>query len=234
MYDIISEPYRLEGSNMKKTLFIRKLLALSLALLFVSLIPLPSFISPLRGTMVQASSEEEEDPIDVKLNVKTLSLVTEKSYKLRIRNSSDSQKVYFKSKDSSIASIVEKDDKFASITGVSVGTTTIIATVKEGFKTVETLECEVTVGPPAISVKFTKDNVRVELNKRCTLITILKPNNTTEVPKFTSSDSSVAMVSSTGKIYAKSVGTVEITASISNGKTASCYVTVIPLSLLKR
>lgn len=219
---------------MKKILFIKKLFILSLALLFVSIIPLPSVFSPLQGTVVQASSEEDEDPINVKLNVKTLSLVTETSYKLRIRNSSNSQKVYFKSKNSSIASIAEKDDKFATITGLSVGSTTIIVTVKEGFKTVETLECDVTVGPPAISVKFTKDNVRVELDKRCTLITILKPNNTTEVPRFSSSDSSIAMVSSTGKIYAKSIGTVEITASIANGKTATCYVTVVPVSLLKR
>lgn len=219
---------------MKKVVFIKKLFILSLALLFVSIIPLPSVFSLLQGTVVQASSNEDKDPINVKLNVKTLSLVTEKSYKLRIRNSSNSQKIYFKSKNASVASIAEKDDKFATITGLSVGSTTIIVTVKEGFKTVETLECDVTVGPPAISVKFTKDNVRVELNKRCTLVTILKPNNTTEVPKFSSSDSSIATVSSTGKIYAKSIGTVEITASIANGKTATCYVTVVPVSLLKR
>lgn len=173
--------------------------------------------------IADTAEPQTETQAEIKLNVKTKALVKDTKYTLKVYNLSENQKASFKSSDSSIASV---DDE-GVVCGIANGTAVITVTVKDGLKTVTTLTCDVTVGPPAISVKWTKPEVVLTVGGRTTLKTILLPYNTAEAVKFYSSDTEIATVTSTGKITAKSEGSTYVFAMIENGKYDFCKVIVV-------
>ncbi|MGB8454919.1 MAG: Ig-like domain-containing protein [Anaerocolumna sp.] len=204
---------------MKKFIVKKCLLALGLYLFFTVIIPIPIAGN---NTIAKASTVEDEQN-SIKLNVSSKSLVKDTTYDLKIYNILDSHKVSYKSDSTSIATV---DDK-GTITAVDFGTAIITVTVKDGLKTIATLDCEVTVGPPAISIILTKTDVTLAVGDKTSLTAILKPNNTVEEAKFSSNDATIASVSIGGRIRAKSVGVTYVFASISNGKYDMCKVTVV-------
>ncbi|MBS7007907.1 glycoside hydrolase family 25 protein [Anaerostipes sp.] len=80
---------------------------------------------------------------------------------------------------------------------------------------------------PAKSIKLSKKSLSLKKGSSYTLKSYTEPKNSFPAVKWTSSGSSVASVSSSGKVTAKKVGTAVITAA-GNGKKTSCKVTVIP------
>ena len=78
-------------------------------------------------------------------------------------------------------------------------------------------------------VTLNKTETTIEKGKNETLKSTINPTNTTDSPKITwsSSNNNIATVDNNGKVTAKSKGTVTITAKTTNGKTATCKVTVI-------
>lgn len=167
---------------------------------------------------------------DIELNVTNQSLVVDTTYALNVYNLSNDYKVYYKSDSSSIASV----SKEGTVTGNKVGIATITVTVKDGFKTVATLECSITVGPPAISIKLTKAEYALFVGDRTSLKGILKPDNTVENPRFVSTDSEIASVNSVGKITAKAVGEVFIYAFLDNGKNDYCKIIITEKPLTEK
>lgn len=161
--------------------------------------------------------------LEIKLNVKSKSIVKEKSYNLRVYNVLENHKISYKSSDSAIATV----DENGVVTGVDFGTATITVTVKENSKTIATLTCDITVGPPAISVKLTKTDLIMVVGKRTTLKTILQPYNTVEEIKFYSNDTTIASVSPGGRVTANAIGITHIFAMIDNGKYDTCRVAVV-------
>ncbi|MDE7300424.1 MAG: Ig-like domain-containing protein, partial [Lachnospiraceae bacterium] len=187
----------------------KKFLSTCIAVLgFVFFFALSSPDSPVTAYGRDTSDAESgvqaaETQAEIKLRVKTKALVKDTKYTLKVYNLSENQKAVFKSSDPETASV----DENGVILGIANGTATITVTVKEGLRTVTTLTCEVTVGPPAINVKWTKPEIVLAEGKRTTLKTILLPYNTVESAKFYSVDPEVATGSSTGKITAKAPGT---------------------------
>ena len=166
----------------------------------------------------------KENIVEPKLNATEVSLVTDDTFNLKVFNLTESQKVYFKSDDDSIASV----STLGAITALKVGGTTITVTLKEkSVKEDKVFKCKVYVGPPAISIRLTLSDVTLEVGKRKTLQAILKPNTTAETGMFTSYDSDIATVSASGKILAKKVGKTIIVSSIANGKYDICIVNVV-------
>ena len=161
--------------------------------------------------------------LEIKLNVKSKSIVKEKSYNLRVYNVLENHKIFYKSSDSAIASV----DENGIVYGVDFGTTTITVTVKDGTKTIATLTCDITVGPPAIIVKLTKTDLIMVVGKKTTLKTILQPYNTVEEIKFYSNDPTIVSVSPGGRITANALGSTHVFAMIDNGKYDTCKVTVL-------
>jgi alpha-tubulin suppressor-like RCC1 family protein len=109
---------------------------------------------------------------------------------------------------------------------VSVGTTDITATTQDGrYKAA----CTVTVTAAAVT--------GVSLNKTAaTLVagfteqlsaTVLPSNATNKTITWSSGNSAIATVSSSGLVRGVSVGTTDITATADGGKTAKCAVTVV-------
>lgn len=77
------------------------------------------------------------------------------------------------------------------------------------------------------SVKLSKSKVMLGVKESYALKATVSPNwLTSEKVKWSSSNSGIATVNSSGKITAKKSGTAVITATTSNGKTANCTVIV--------
>ncbi len=169
-----------------------------------------------KGVAAHADSE-------VKLNVKSVSIIKEGTFRLKVYNLSETQKVLFRSANPSIATVKQN----GIVTGVSNGTTVITAAVFENDTVVATLQCDVLIGPAAISIKLTKSELVLAVGMSKTLKTIISPLNTVESPVFYSSDSAVAAVSSSGRIRAKEIGEVQIFAFLANGQNAICTVKVL-------
>ena len=82
---------------------------------------------------------------------------------------------------------------------------------------------------PITSVSLNKTSLTLNLKQSETLSAIINPANTTnsKVLMWTTSNSKVATVDGNGKVTGIMEGNVTITVRTSNGKTASCRVTVI-------
>ncbi len=204
---------------MKSKLLKKCLLALGLYLFFTVIFPYPI----VGNIMVAHASSVQEDQNDIRLNVKSKSLVKGNSFNLKLYNIKDSYKVTYKTSDGAIASV----DDSGVITAQDLGTATVTVIVKDGAKTITSLTCDITVGPPAISVKLTKSEITLTVGSKTTLTAILKSSNTVEEALFSSNDDTIASVSPGGTVTAKEVGTTYIFASIANGKNDVCKVTVM-------
>lgn len=206
-----------------KMLFKKCIVVLGFILFFALFSPDSSLITAHAKEIGESEMQTAETQAEIKLRVKTKALVKDTKYALKVYNLSENQKAIFKSSEPEIVSVNEE----GIICGLSNGTAIITVTIKEGVKTVTSLTCEVTVGPPAINVKWTKSEITLLVGKRTTLKTILLPFNTAESAKFYSADTDIVTVSSTGKITAKAVGTTYVFTTIDNGKYDVCKVTVV-------
>lgn len=170
---------------------------------------------------------------DIKLNVSSKELVKGNSYTLRVYRSDSGHKISFRSSDTKVASVnYESGDKKCVIVGGKVGTATITVVVKDGSgflaKTVATLECEVTVGPPAYSIKFLQNTITINAGDRVNLFGKLeiKPGNSTEVPSYVVKNSDIGTISASGYFLGKQQGQTTVTATLKNGLSATITIIV--------
>lgn len=161
---------------------------------------------------------------EAKLNVNSQAIVKGKTFSLYVYNLGEEQTALFRSSAPAIASV----DENGLITANAVGTTTVTVTIKESDKTITELVCEVTVGPPAISVQFSRLELSMTVGQKLTLERIVQPLNTVESPRFSSYDLSIATVSAGGRVTAKTEGSTYIFAQIGNGRFAVCKVYIYP------
>lgn len=179
------------------------------------------------GTVKASEIETDEDASKIKLNVKSKSCVIDETYTIKVYRTSKSQKISFKSSDSSIVTVKKTDDKQAEIVANEVGEATITAIVKEGSKTVTTLKCDITVTPPAISIKLIDGKLKLSVDDKVSLKKELKPSTTSEIPTFISSNPNVATVSSRGVVTAVSEGKTYVYAAIDSGAMDRCLIEVV-------
>lgn len=130
----------------------------------------------------------------------------------------------WKSSNTSVATVNDN----GVVTGVKKGTATITATAPSGVKAT----CTVTVVDkivPVTSISLSRSYLTLDINETERLTVSFYPSNATDQEiTWSSSSSSVASVSSSGTVTANKEGTATITAKTSNGKTATCRVTVNP------
>lgn len=142
-----------------------------------------------------------------KLSKKSYSLETGKTYKLVVTGSTN--KVTWTSSDKSVATV----SSYGTITAKAAGTTTIIAAV-DG----KTLSCALTVVDPA---KLSDSSFTMEAGTTQQITVTGSFQNII----WSSGDTSVASVSSTGLITAIAAGNTLITADV-DGKKLTCAITV--------
>ena len=123
--------------------------------------------------------------------------------------------------NSSVATV-----KDGTVTAVAAGTATITASSNNG----KTASCTVTVTDPNVEVtgiSLNKTSATITKGSSLTLTATITPSNATDKTVTWSTDKSYVASVSNGKVNANSPGTATITAKTSNGKTATCTITVI-------
>lgn len=173
---------------------------------------------PLSGTIAYAADKtaEEPDSTAINLNATNANVIIDDSYTLRVYNTYAEQTIICKSSDSKVVSVKASDKSSSAfvLKGKKCGTAEITVRIKEGLTTVDTLKCDVTVGLPAISVSFTRAKIKLAIDGRTSLKTILKPSDTVEEPTYVSSNTDIAYISKKGTVIAKAEGECTITAYI--------------------
>ena len=119
-------------------------------------------------------------------------------------------------------------DTTGKVTGVSAGSATITVKTKDGSKVAT---CNVTVKNPVISVTgvtLNKTALNLVTGASESLVATISPSNATNKNvEWTSSNTNVATVDTTGKVKAISTGSAIITVKTKDGaKVATCNVTV--------
>ena len=173
------------------------------------------------GNMRTAYANETQD---IKLNVKSQTIVKGKHFSRYVYNLNEGQTVSFVSSDPAIVSVNEN----GVVTGNVVGTATILVTVTEGENTVDILSCEIKVGPPAVNVQFSRLELNMVVGQKTTFERIVLPLNAVENPKFSTFDRTIATVSAGGRVSAKAEGSTYIFAQLDNGRFAVCKVYIFP------
>ena len=128
--------------------------------------------------------------------------------------------VTWKSSNSNVVTV----DSNGNISAIKVGTATITVITEDGGKTAS---CTVTVTPIAVtSISLDQTSLSMTEGETYTLAATVSPSNATDkTVTWSSSNSSVASVSSSGVVTAIKAGTTTITAR-AGSKTATCSIIV--------
>ena len=122
------------------------------------------------------------------------------------------------SSDETVATV----DELGRVTAVAEGSATITASTYHGVEAT----CDVTVTDEVVEASVTIDKAELSLvaGESETLVITVSPVGT-EVT-YGTSDETVATIDSTGKVTAIGAGTAIVTATLANGQSVSCTVTV--------
>ena len=172
---------------------------------------------------------EEEKNIEVKnieISKKELSINKGDKYKLTVTIEPVNATSHELKWESDNANVVV--DSEGVILGNKVGSSTITVTTSNGKTatcTVQVMETNIVVSSISLNVSQKEMNIGESFE----LKESINPNNAKTNISWNSSDSSIVTVKN-GKITALKSGTATITVSTSNGKTATCRVTVKSVS----
>ncbi len=158
------------------------------------------------------------DKASVTINVGKTSTITPTVYP----KDATVKTVYWTSSNYDVANVDTTGKVIAKAPGYAV----ITAKTKDGSFTAKT---EVLVIQPVTSVKLNKTAAYLNLNASMTLVPTISPTNASiKSVTWTSSDPSIATVSSSGVVTGIKKGTVTITCKTTNSaKTATCKVSVV-------
>ena len=127
--------------------------------------------------------------------------------------------IFWTSSDPSVVSV----DQNGALTTNALGTAVITATLRNGSKA----ECTVHVIPPLTGITFERPLYKLKPGCSRTLSAILTPADTGEELLWSSSDTSIATVSSDGTVTGVAYGTATITVKGKySGLTASCTIKI--------
>lgn len=139
------------------------------------------------------------------------------------------QEVTYKSSNEDVVTVTDK----GVITAVSTGTATITVTSKDDDSITKSITIKVILPENVESVSIESEEESVSVGSSLQLTAVLEPlGSTTNAVAWESSDSSVAMVSDSGKVTGLMEGTVTITVTTANGKTASVTITVKSINIV--
>ena len=130
--------------------------------------------------------------------------------------------VTWKSSNTSVVTVTN-----GTIKGVKEGTATVTATANDGSSV--SASCTVTVKPTITGLTLNRDSIQLAnggIGSSYVLKAVKTPGNGQGTIKWSTSNSAVAQVTQSGLVTAKGTGTATITASVTNGPSVSCIVSV--------
>ena len=150
----------------------------------------------------------------------TLSLEAGETYTLTPTiTPSDAVTSYTWSSDNNIVATVSQS---GVVTAKSAGIANITVKTDNG----KTAACKVTVSAKSVTSVSIKSDLSLEVGDTYTLTPTITPSDAATSYTWSSDNSSVATISQSGVVTAKSAGIANITVKTDNGKTATCKVTV--------
>ncbi|MCR4720288.1 MAG: Ig-like domain-containing protein [Lachnospiraceae bacterium] len=158
----------------------------------------------------------------VRLNLQTCYVSVDGTYWLRVYNL-DGRSVTFSSSDTSIVTVSSS----GKLKGRNCGDAVITVHVYENGSVVSTLQCDVHIGPAAVSLSFTTKRLVLKEGTAKRIYPLIIPKNTVEKPIYWTEDDRVATISYAGTIRALSVGSVDIHGMLDNGDSDVCHVIVL-------
>ena len=165
---------------------------------------------------------EEVKPTKITLNKKSLIINENETFKLSATitpTSAKDKSVTWSSTDKNIVTVNSKGE----ITGKKKGSAQIKAQTSNGKYAI----CVITVVKPVTSIKLNKTSTTIEKGKTETLKATVTPDDATyKSVTWSSSNNTIATVTSKGEVKGIKVGTATITAKSQNGKTATCKVMI--------
>ena len=162
---------------------------------------------------------QSSDPTGVSVSPSTLELTEGSSKQLTatVTPSGASTTLTWKSNDTGVATV----STTGYVTAKSTGTATITVTTSNGYSG----SCKVTVKPLPTSVSLPATQ-SVAKGSKITLKPTLTPSNATTTYTWSSDNTKIATVSTSGDVTGVEQGTANITVKTANGKQAVCKVTV--------
>ena len=156
----------------------------------------------------------------IKLNITKATLGSGEKTTLRytISPQNASGNVTIKSSNTKVAKVNKK----GVITAKKAGKATITVKASSGV----TAKCKVTVLPKPKKVKLNPKSLSLKTGEVRQLTEKFKPKKASSSLRWSSSNSSVASVSTSGVVTAKKAGNAKITVKTANGKKATCSVEV--------
>ena len=137
----------------------------------------------------------------------------------------DNKAVTWSSSNTSVATV----DQNGKVTGKVAGTCTITATAADGSNVKGT--CSLTVIQPATGITLNRTSANIVKDKTLQLTATVTPSNTSnKAVTWSSSNTTIATVNSSGLVTARRVGNCVITATTADGTnlSATCNITVDP------
>ena len=162
----------------------------------------------------------KQAPDNITLNKSEMTLGVGQMYTLQ-STLTPSNSATYQQWTSSNKTVAVVNDK-GRVTGKKVGTAVITVKTTNGY----TATCTVTVKKAPTSVALDKTAVTLAVGMKETLTAALTPTDSATYCAWSSSDETVATVTSGGVVTAKKAGTATITVKTTNDKTATCTVTV--------
>ncbi len=136
----------------------------------------------------------------------------------------------YSARDAYGANLTSKVKVTSNVNTYKAGSYTIKYTVTDSYGNTSSKSRTVIVkssGTPVSSIKVTPNAATIKKNKTLKLTVTKSPSDATNNGyTYSSSNSNIASVNSSGVVTGKNVGTATITVKSSNGKTATCTVTV--------
>jgi uncharacterized protein YjdB len=130
--------------------------------------------------------------------------------------------ISWKSSNPSVVSVTGSNN-LGTVVAKSTGSATITATTDSG----KVASCIVTVKNAAVQqIALNYGDYDLNVGKGLSLKATVLPTSASSAVTWTSSDSNIASVSTSGYVTAKSAGTAIISAKAENGIIATCYVNV--------
>ncbi len=159
---------------------------------------------------------------DPKLNLESCDVAVGNTYRLRVYNL-DGRTVIYRSSDTSIVTVSNS----GKLKGRNCGDAVITALVIDNDSIVSTLQCDVHIGPAAVSIRFTSKRLVLKEGTAKRIYPLVIPKNTVEKPIYWTDDDRVATISSGGTVRAQGIGSVDVHGMLENGDSDVCRVIVL-------
>ena len=181
-------------------------------------------VTTVNGKTATCTITVKKSPTEVLLNKNSATLDMSGTKTLQLTSTvnpsdADDKTVTWSSSNQSVATV----NSSGLVTGLANGNTIITVSTQNGY----TAQCSVVVQTSITSISIEKESGELFVNNTYTLIPIVEPETASEKVYYSSNNTSIATISSTGVITAISPGQVTLNIFSASGKVKLTYLLTV-------